>query len=444
LRARILLNLRSNFQGKGHGFPFSTACACLPLLSCLANRDQNGQGRPANPRQAEHAVSSHYIDFLLKADAVRIVYVFNSLAMGGAERQGLMLAERMARRGHTVALLVLKPRFPDELTTTQPVVHLGMGKSPLSLIRSIAEAGCFLQAFHPDLLHSHSFHANFVARLLKPFVPRCAVLSTIHSVYEGPWHRMLAYRLTDWLSRRTIAVSQAAANRFVRLWAVPRPKCLVLTNGIDSAEFAPSLERRDRIRAEMGAESEFIWLAAGRLALAKDYPNLLRAFAQLRSSRPDARLWVAGETAGAQFQLLIALASRLNLSGHVRWLGVRCDVQALYDAADGFVLSSAWEGMPLAVGEAMAMEKPVVATDVGGVLELVGECGLLALPRNPDALAAAMLEVMGKPEVVRQAQGCTARERIVAHFSMDAKADEWETLYRSLLKRPHRSSAEPT
>jgi glycosyltransferase involved in cell wall biosynthesis len=117
---------------------------------------------------------------------------------------------------------------------------------------------------------------------------------------------------------------------------------------------------------------------------------------------------------------------------------------ALLDAADGFVQASAWEGMPLAVGEALAMEKTVVATDVGGVRELVGESGLLVPSRNPDALAAVMREVMRKPEVVRQSLGCAARERIVAHFRMEAKADEWEALYRSLLVRPPGSSAEPT
>jgi glycosyltransferase involved in cell wall biosynthesis len=342
----------------------------------------------------------------------------------------------MAQRGHAVALLVLKPRLPDELITALPVVHLGMRRNPLSLIRSIAESGFFLQAFCPDLLHSHSFHANLVARLLKLFVPGCVVLSTVHSVYEGPWHRMLAYRLTDGLSSRTIAVSQAVANRFMRLWAVPRPKCLVLTNGIDIVEFIPSFERRMRRRAEMGAQAEFTWLAAGRLTPAKDYPNLLRAFAQLRQFRPDARLWIAGDTAGARFHLLTALASRLSINDFVRWLGVRRDMPALLDAADGFVQASAWEGMPLALGEAMAMEKPVVATDVGGVHELVGECGLLAPPRNPDALAAAMLEAMCKPDVVREAWGYAARERIVAQFSMDAKADEWEALYLSLLRAP--------
>ena len=114
-------------------------------------------------------------------------------------------------------------------------------------------------------------------------------------------------------------------------------------------------------------------------------------------------------------------------------LGLRRDVAAVLDAADGFVLSSAWEGMPLALGEAMAMEKPVVATDVGGVRELLGDCGVIVPARNATALADAMLAVMRQSLEERAAMGRAARQRIVKNFSMDAKADEWEALYRSVL-----------
>ena len=107
---------------------------------------------------------------------------------------------------------------------------------------------------------------------------------------------------------------------------------------------------------------------------------------------------------------------------------------ALLDAADGFVLASAWEGMPLAVGESMAMENPVVATDVGGVRELVGESGAIVPARTPEALAKAMLSVMQATPEARSSLGRSARERILRSFSMDAKADEWESLYRTVLQ----------
>jgi glycosyltransferase involved in cell wall biosynthesis len=89
--------------------------------------------------------------------------------------------------------------------------------------------------------------------------------------------------------------------------------------------------------------------------------------------------------------------------------------------------------MPLVVGEAMAMQKPVVATDVGGVRELLGEAGVIVPSKSPKELAEAMLELMGRIGEDRQALGRAARERITSHFSMDAKADEWETLYRAVL-----------
>jgi glycosyltransferase involved in cell wall biosynthesis len=107
---------------------------------------------------------------------------------------------------------------------------------------------------------------------------------------------------------------------------------------------------------------------------------------------------------------------------------------ALLDAADGFVLASAWEGMPLALGEAMAMEKPVAATDVGGVRELAGEAGLIVPARNPEALAQAMLALMQATPEARASQGRAARERIQRSFNMDAKADEWEALYLTILR----------
>jgi glycosyltransferase involved in cell wall biosynthesis len=89
--------------------------------------------------------------------------------------------------------------------------------------------------------------------------------------------------------------------------------------------------------------------------------------------------------------------------------------------------------MPLALGEAMAMEKPVVATDVGGVRELVGEAGVIVPAKSPDALAQAMLALMRSTPEARRSLGRAARERILKNFSMDAKADEWEALYRTLL-----------
>ena len=360
---------------------------------------------------------------------MRIVYLLTSLGVGGAERQALSVAARMAGRGHEVAVLVLRPRLSEQWPTGLPTVHLEMRRNPASVLASLVRGRRFLREFRPDLVHSHSFHANFVARLLKLVAPEPVVLSTVHNVYEGGWPRMLAYRLTDGLSQRTTAVSEAAARRFVRVGAVPVPKCLVVPNAIESAEFIPDAQRRREMRARMRVDGEFVWLAAGRIMPAKDYPTLLGAFARVYAARPEVRLWIAGEG-----EPLRVLTAELGLDGCVAWLGLRRDMTALLDAADGLVLSSAWEGMPLAVAEAMAMEKPVVATDVGGVRELMGGTNAVVPCRDPAALAAAMLNVMMQPAAGRLALGHAARARIVDRFDMDARAAEWEEIYRGLLQ----------
>jgi glycosyltransferase involved in cell wall biosynthesis len=216
--------------------------------------------------------------------------------------------------------------------------------------------------------------------------------------------------------------------------SVSAGKCSAIPNAIDLSEFRPDATRRAGQRESLGADDEFVWLAAGRISAAKDYPNLLRAFASI-SKVENAFLWIAGEGSEAEKARLRTLASELMVNRQIEWLGLRRDLPSLLDAADGFVSSSAWEGMPLAIAEAMAMEKLVVATNVGGVCELAGETSCLVPARNSEALADALLELMRKPEADRLAIGRAARNRIQDNFNIESRIEEWENLYRALISR---------
>jgi glycosyltransferase involved in cell wall biosynthesis len=365
---------------------------------------------------------------------MRIVHLLTSLGIGGAERQALDLAERMRERGHSVAVFTLRPQLEQEWSTSLPVFRLGMKKDPVSVCAAAIRARRTLRDLSPDLIHSHGFHANLFARLLGISLPRTAVVSTIHNVYEGGRLRMLAYRLSDRLCARTTAVSGAVAQRFIALKAVPQARCAVVRNAIDMDELVPDPARRAKTREALGASADFVWLAAGRLAPAKDYPNLLRAFSRLLPAHPGAQLWIAGHGTENAVAELENLARELGIERGTRILGLRRDLPALLDAADWFVLSSAWEGMPLALGEAMAMGKPVVATDVGGVRELAGACARLVEARDSAALTEAMNGVMREPEETRRASGCAARMRIEARFNVEARVEEWEGIYRTVLR----------
>lgn len=370
---------------------------------------------------------------------MRIIYILTSLGIGGAEKQVTAISERFIGKGHSVAFLVLK-HSEVECPTSASVIRLNLKKTARSITGGLKSAADFLSVYRPDIIHSHTFPANIFARFLKSRLHKNhlhpPLVNTIHNVYEGGRLRMLAYRLTDRKTDAVVAVSAAAAVRFVRLRAVSSSRLSVITNGIDTDQYQnrSELPPFSNPMESDPVENTFVWLAVGRIAPAKDYPNLLRAFASVLRQSPKVSLWIAGEGDPSYLQQnLSEIETSLLSLGRVRWLGLRHDIADLMNSADAFVLTSSWEGMPLVVGEAMACERAVVATDVGGVRELVGESGIIVPPANSQALAAAMLQVMKMSRLQRESLGAGARQRIVAGFSLDSKVDRIERLYRSLL-----------
>ena len=113
---------------------------------------------------------------------MRIVYLLTSLGVGGAEKQALAVAERMASRGHAVAILVLMPRLDEEWPTAIHTIHLDVRKTPWSVFGGFRRGRAFLHEFRPDLVHSHCFHSNIFARVLRFLGQKFVVLSTVHNV----------------------------------------------------------------------------------------------------------------------------------------------------------------------------------------------------------------------------------------------------------------------
>ena len=353
---------------------------------------------------------------------MRIAYMLTSLGIGGAEKQVIAIGERMAARGHDVTLIVLRAREKCECPTSLAVHHIGMRKSVPGFAIGLARARRVLHSCKPDLLHSHTFPANMMARTLRSIGAAPPVLATVHNLYEGAWHRTLAYRLTDPFCTHATAISRKVAEHCIEMNAVPRDKCSVILNGIDLEQFSPAVSDPEMPTEE--TRLEFVWLAAGRDVPAKDFDTLLAAFQIARSAFPQAQLCIAGRPAAHRAD---------DRDAGVRWLGVSDDMPGTLAQCDAFVLSSAWEGMPLVLGEAMAMKKPFVATDVGGVSELAGSTGLIVPSRNAQAIADSMLQIMRMSQTERHAMGVAARQRMIEHFDINAKADEWEALYARIL-----------
>jgi glycosyltransferase involved in cell wall biosynthesis len=199
---------------------------------------------------------------------------------------------------------------------------------------------------------------------------------------------------------------------------------VVVPNGLDTNLYRTDASRRATVRAALGlCDDDFLWLSVGRLHDQKDHATLLRALARVAMLRPT--LAIAGD--GPRRGTLEVLAAQLRIDPPARFLGLRTDVPDLLRAADGLVLSSAWEGSPNVVLEAMAAAVPVVATEVGGVPELVrsGETGYVVPPRDARALADAMRFLMTRPVEARQDLGARARDIVEREHSLHAMQTAW-------------------
>jgi glycosyltransferase involved in cell wall biosynthesis len=364
---------------------------------------------------------------------LRVAYVITSTGIGGAERQVYELASTFRARGWGVGVVSMLPMHSQFL----PLSGLGVRLASLEMEkgvpdpRAIGRLARLLRAWRPDVVHGHLAHANFITRLVRPLAPVPRLISTMHSQDEGRQWRYYAYRLTDPLADLTTTVSQMAVDEAVRRHAAARDNVRLVPNGIRTQRYQRDSTLRDRLRDELDLRDCFAWLTVGNLVEAKRHRDLVTAMSTVVAGAPRTRLLVAG--AGPLRSELEEQVRDAGLGDVVSFLGLRQDVRALMQAADGFVMSSAWEGLPMVLLEAGASALPTVATDVGGSRDVIeeGSTGYLASPRRPTELAATMLRLMGLAEGERRRMGESARQRVMELFDLERIADRWEALYRA-------------
>lgn len=386
---------------------------------------------------------------------MKLLFLITGFDYAGAENQVLLLCRELRARGCEVRLVTMIPpvAYLEELKELGvEVVSLGMKKG-VPDPRAVFRLAALIRRMRPDVVHSHLVHANLLARVTRLFVRIPYLICTAHNVNEGGWRREMLYRLTDPLGDLLTNVSREAVRAYTERRIAPARKIRLIENGIDLSRFTGDERGRMQLRAELGllglrgeeeleaegnggaaqpsvaSPSPFIWLAAGRFVPEKDYPAMLHAFAEVRRSFSDSMLWIAG--IGPERPQIERQAEELGLTGQVRFLGIRTDMPALLHAADGFVLSSKWEGLPIVLLEACAGRLPIVATAVGGNAEVVLDDvnGYLVPPEDPAALARAMERVMALPPEERQAMGERGREHAAANYAMSRVAGKWIELY---------------
>jgi glycosyltransferase involved in cell wall biosynthesis len=354
--------------------------------------------------------------------------------LAGAERQVLLLAKGLLRRGWRVTVVALSGSGAD---SARELAAAGAAFVSLEMRKGLADPRGWIRLRRwirhesPDVIHAHLPHAAWMARWMRLFAPTRVVIDSVHTSATGTLGRRIGYRCSNWLPDRVTAVSEGSAGAYRAARMVSRRRLVLLSNGVDTRHWHPDPCLRVQHRRRLGVASKFLWFAAGRLDPVKDYPTLLRAMMEVPA---EVLLVVAG--AGPEEGKLRRITIEHGLETRVRFLGFQPDVLPWMQAADAFVLSSHWEGLPMSLLEAGACGLPAVVTDVPGSREIIedGRNGFLAPAGDICGLGAAMTRMMRLTPEERACMGTNAQRRVGAQFSLDAVLDQWEALYRKLLE----------
>jgi glycosyltransferase involved in cell wall biosynthesis len=363
---------------------------------------------------------------------VRVLYLIDSLVPGGAERSLAAMAPHLVGGGIAleVATLHERPGVQAELAAAGVRLHSLAGEGGRA--GWARRARRLIRERRPDLVHTTLFEADVAGRVAAT-VCRVPVVSSLVNVAYGPEQhanlgasakaRLRAAQLIDGLTARRVvrfhAISAHVADVMAQRLRLARARVEVIPRGRDARDLGtrdPGRRARMRARLELDEHTPVI-LTAARQEQQKGLDVLLEAVPAVLKQVPEAKVVVAGR-AGNQTPLLLSTTSRLGLERTVRFLGAREDVPDLLCAADVFVVPSRWEGLGSVLLEAMALEAPIVASNLSAVRELVGDGALLAPPGQPGALAAAIVATLADRDDAA-ARASSARARFLAEYTVE-------------------------
>ena len=394
------------------------------------------------------------------SDPIRILRVIGRLNVGGPALHVAYLAAGLAERGYETTLVAGSvARGEDSMAFVAesmgvPVIRLGAMHRDISPVRdavAVARLARLIRKTRPHILHTHMAKAGAVGRLAAlaagPARPP-VVLHTFHGHvlrhYFDPV-RTGAFRVLERLLARSttalVAVSPQVRDELVELGVAPRKRFAVVRLGIELAERVATEDgRRAESRRLLGiAPDRFVVGWIGRMTEVKRTDHALLAFRSLRDSGVDACLCLVGD--GPDRPAIERRAHELGIMRDTLFLGFQQDVAPFYAAFDALLLPSISEGTPVSAIEALAAGRPVVATRVGGVPDVVrdGEDGLLAEPGAIGELSSALARLAQDPGL-RERMGAAGRERVMRRYGVERLVEETDLLYLSLLEASPSSS----
>jgi glycosyltransferase involved in cell wall biosynthesis len=292
----------------------------------------------------------------------------------------------------------------------------------------------FLRAKKPDIVHTHLIHGDLYGTLAARLADVPSVVSTKHN--DNAFRRRRFYA---WLDRslaryqdRIIVISRHLKRFCVEVEGLTADKIMPIHYGLDVKAFLGNVDGSSAVRAELGVPVGAALVGVvGRLTEQKGHIYLLDAFTEVVQMLPSAHLLIVGD---GELRLdLEHQVARLGLRDNVTFAGYRQDIARIVVALDVMVMPSLWEGFGLVLLEAMAAAKPVVATRVSAIPEIVddSETALLVPPKDPDSLARALLTLLRDPARARE-MGQRGHRRLEEQFTVARMVEQTQTVYESL------------
>ena len=363
--------------------------------------------------------------------AVTVAHVIYGLKRGGAERLLVPVARHAGSSRYRFIFIALTCAGPVENELRQCGADIRiLRRDGKFTIFDLGRLIRLLKKEKVEIIHSHLVNADLWAGI----AARCLGIkhiSTLHGIEFRPIG-ILKQRLGMLLPDKIIAVSDYVAGVCIEQFKVKTEKVVMIYNGIDFERFQVKVDTRSK-KEELGIRDEVIVLATfGRLAPEKGHRYLIEAAAQVRGVFKNIVVLIIGE--GEIKKRLMQQASRLGIEKEIKFLGERQDIPELLSITDIVILPSLYEGFPLAALEAMAADKPIIATSVGGLPELITDKqdGILVEPKSSSSLAESILRLIKDKDFARQLV-LRAKGKIKNRFNQEKMLSRITALYDEVL-----------
>ncbi len=371
---------------------------------------------------------------------MRVVHVVPYLTVGGVELHLLTLCKHLKNCGHDPILVCLQAEYNDGARLLKKDFEaLAIDVYDLKAngywdLTAYARFLTLIRNLRPDIIHTHLPWADFggsAGALLAPAIP---LICSVHDIYSNSWSGKWALPLFNLIWRRAdlvIAISHAVKDWLIEERKISPHKVKVIHYGIEPERF---IQPTSGLQKSWGLDGRAVIGSVGRLEPRKGHEYLIRAMPAILKQVPNASLRIAGHDPWGYGEKLQTLIADLGLNNQVQLVGFQGDVSLFLHSLDVFAFASSSEGFGQVVIEAMAAGKPVVASRIPPITEIVldGETGLLAEPENPAAFARAICWLLMRPDEARQ-MGSRGKERIYSRFTAEQMSAATLSLYRELV-----------